>query len=345
MSHAQQRLWFLNRLEGPNAAYNLPMAVRLIGSLDRSALTAAIADVVARHAQAPPTASRRRRRSLPAHPRPRPGAGGTRGDRGRPDELAAAIAETAERGFDLQRDLPLRVRAPTVSPTEHVLVLVVHHVAGDGWSLVPLTRDLSTAYADRCAARAPRWTELPVQYADYALWQRELLGREDDPSSLINEQVLYWRDALAGIPDELPLPTDRARPKTPSYAGGSVEFGYCLELHARINKLAVDCHATAFMVVQTALASLLTRLGACTDIPIGSPIAGRTDEAFDQLVGFFVNTLVLRPTPAAIRRSARSSTGCGRPTSTPTLTRICRSSTSSRLSTRTGRWPGIRCSR
>ncbi|MFJ9476074.1 amino acid adenylation domain-containing protein [Streptomyces mirabilis] len=294
LSHAQQRLWFLNRLEGPNAAYNLPMAVRLIGSLDRSALAAAIADVIARHETLRtvfPDVDGVPYQLILDPDRAQVELVVTEVGR---DELAAAIAETAERGFDLQRDLPLRVRVLTVSPTEHVLVLVVHHVAGDGWSLVPLTRDLSTAYADRCAARAPRWTELPVQYADYALWQRELLGREDDPSSLINEQVLYWRDALAGIPDELPLPTDRARPKTPSYAGGSVAFGYGPELHARINKLAVDCHATAFMVIQTALASLLTRLGAGTDIPIGSPIAGRTDEALDELVGFFVNTLVLR---------------------------------------------------
>ncbi|MFI8362582.1 amino acid adenylation domain-containing protein [Streptomyces sp. NPDC085612] len=294
LSHAQQRLWFLNRLEGSNAAYNLPMAARLTGPLDHQALAAAVADVTARHETLrtvfPETDGVPHQRILtPAETRPDFEVGVV--DR---DRVAEAIAGIAERDFDLRTDLPLRVRVLTVSPTEHVLVLVLHHVAGDGWSLVPLARDLSGAYTERCAGRTPEWTELPVQYVDYALWQRDLLGRTDDPDSLVGEQVAYWRRALAGIPDELPLPTDRQRPRTPSYAGGSVDFGYGPELHARINKLAVDCNATAFMVVQTALAALLTRLGAGTDIPVGSPIAGRTDEALDDLVGFFVNTLVLR---------------------------------------------------
>ncbi|WP_167532717.1 amino acid adenylation domain-containing protein [Streptomyces alboniger] len=294
LSHAQQRLWFLNRLEGSNAAYNLPMAARLTGPLDHEALAAAVADVTVRHETLrtvfPETDGVPHQRILdPEQTRPDFEVR----EVGR-DELAAAIARIAERDFDLRTDLPLRVRVLALSPTEHMLVLVLHHVAGDGWSLVPLARDLSAAYAERCAGRTPEWTELPVQYVDYALWQRDLLGRTDDPDSLVNEQVAYWRRALAGIPDELPLPTDRQRPKTPSYAGGSVDFGYGPELHARINKLAVDCNATAFMVVQTALAALLTRLGAGTDIPVGSPIAGRTDEALDDLVGFFVNTLVLR---------------------------------------------------
>ncbi|WP_432074135.1 amino acid adenylation domain-containing protein [Streptomyces wuyuanensis] len=294
LSHAQQRLWFLNRLEGSNAAYNLPMAARLTGSLDHEALAAAVADVTARHETLrtifPETDGVPHQRILtPDQARPDFAVS----EVGR-DDLAAAIAQIAERDFDLRTDLPLRVRVLTLSPTEHVLVLVLHHVAGDGWSLVPLARDLSGAYADRCAGRTPQWTELPVQYVDYALWQRDLLGRADDPDSVVSEQVAYWRRVLAGIPDELPLPADRPRPTTPSYAGGSVAFGYGPELHARINRLAVDCNATAFMVVQTALAALLTRLGAGTDIPLGSPIAGRTDEALDDLVGFFVNTLVLR---------------------------------------------------
>lgn len=294
LSHAQQRLWFLNRLDGPNASYNLPMAARLTGELDVSALAAAVADVTGRHETLrtvfPETDGVPHQLILTP-------------DQARPDfavrevgrdEQAAAIAGISGQGFDLRTDLPLRVRLLSVSPTEHVLVLVLHHVAGDGWSLVPLARDLSGAYADRCDGRAPEWTELPVQYVDYALWQRDLLGRTDDPDSVVSAQVAYWRKALAGIPDELQLPGDRPRPKTPSYAGGSVKFGYGPELHARINKLAVDCNATAFMVVQTALAALLTRLGAGTDIPVGSPIAGRTDKALDDLVGFFVNTLVLR---------------------------------------------------
>nr|URG41757.1 Pep28 [Streptomyces sp. NAK02211] len=298
LSHAQQRLWFLNRLEGSNAAYNLPMAARLTGSLDLAALAAAVADITVRHETLrtifPETDGVPHQQILAPDQASPDFAVSEIGQAAGQEAVAAAIARTAERDFDLRTDLPLRVRVLTVSPTEHVLVLVLHHVAGDGWSLVPLARDLSDAYAQRCAGRAPEWTELPVQYVDYALWQRDLLGRTDDPDSVVSEQVAYWRRALARIPDELPLPTDRPRPKRPTYAGGSVDFGYGPELHARINKLAVDCNATAFMVVQTALAALLTRLGAGTDVPVGSPIAGRTDRALDDLVGFFVNTLVLR---------------------------------------------------
>ena len=294
LSFAQRRLWFLNRLEGRSATYTIPLAVRLKGELDREALEAALGDVVERHESLrtifPDTLGVPRQLILEASAaRPRLAVVSVS-----EEALPEALSAAARQGFDLASEPPLRAHLFVLGESEHVLLLLLHHIAGDGWSMAPLARDLAGFYAARCRGTAPDLPALPVQYADYTLWQHEVLGEESDPESAIARQLAYWTSRLQDLPDQLDLPIDRPRPLVSSYRGDSVPLRLGPELHGGLLALARDSGASLFMVLQAGLAGLLTRLGAGTDIPIGSPIAGRTDSALDDLVGFFVNTLVLR---------------------------------------------------
>ena len=158
-----------------------------------------------------------------------------------------------------------------------------------------MARPVGVLPGARCEGRAAALPALPVQYADYTLWQQAALGEESDPASALSRQLRFWKSALDGLPDQIELPADRPRPAVASHRGGQVPIALrCADLHAGLGALARGAGASLFMVLQAGLAALLSRLGAGTDIAIGSPIAGRTDAALDELVGFFVNTLVLR---------------------------------------------------
>ncbi|MFC8042751.1 amino acid adenylation domain-containing protein [Nocardia sp. NPDC057353] len=299
LSLAQQRMWFLNRFDPDSAVYNIPIAVRLSGDLDTAAMAGAVRDLVTRHEVLrtvyPETEDGPVQRVLPADS----AVAGLYPVPVRPGEVAERVARIATAGFDVTAEVPLRIALFEVAgAAEYVLVFVAHHIAADGWSVGPLTRDLMVAYAARAAGAAPEWTPLPVQYADFSAWQRELLGAEDDPSSLLAQQTGYWRETLAGLPDELALPTDRPRPPASQFAGASLDFEIPEELHRGLKQLAAEHNATLFMVVQAGLAVLLAQLSGTDDIAIGTPVAGRGEAELDDLIGMFVNTLVLR-TPVA----------------------------------------------
>ncbi|WP_455753032.1 amino acid adenylation domain-containing protein, partial [Streptomyces celluloflavus] len=294
LSFAQRRMWFLHRLEGPSATYNVPWAVRLSGRLDAGALRVALGDVVGRHESLRtvfPEAAGEPYQLVVSGAEARPELETVAVDEA---GLQAALDEAARYGFDLSSELPLRATLFRLGAEEHVLLLLIHHITCDGWSFAPLSRDLMAAYEARCAGAAPELPALPVQYADYTLWQRELLGDAEREDSLLSRQLTYWKGQLAGLPERIELPTDRPRPAVASYRGDLLTFEWDAELHAGLEELARAEGASLFMVLQAGLAALLSRLGAGDDIPIGTPIAGRTDEALDDLVGFFVNTLVLR---------------------------------------------------
>ncbi|WP_394540544.1 non-ribosomal peptide synthase/polyketide synthase [Lysobacter enzymogenes] len=302
LSFAQYRLWFLHQLEGPSATYNIPLALRLHGPLDADALQAALNDVLARHESL--------RTLFPDGDTPRQHILAAPGAHDRLDDAAAYVSlatldideaaldaglrDAAAYAFDLSCELPLRPSLFRLGAEDHVLLLLLHHIAGDGASLAPLARDLSQAYAARLSGAAPAWAPLPVQYADYTLWQRQLMGAEDDGDSLLRQQIDYWKQRLADLPEQLSLPADRPRPGTASYRGRTTHFEFDAALHRRLLALSQRHGATLFMTLQAAVAALLTRMGSGTDIPLGAPVAGRTDAALEDLVGLFLNTLVLR---------------------------------------------------
>ncbi len=295
LSFAQRRLWFLDHLEGPSATYNVPFVLRLEGTLDTAALDAAVIDVVTRHESL---------RTLIVED-----LGGTPAQRVlSPQEAVvpfrvvdttaaavdAAMHEVACEGFDLSTELPLRTTVFRITPQEHVLMFVFHHIAADGASIAPFLDNLVSAYSARREGGAPEWAPLPVQYKDYTLWQQQLLGNEADPESIAAPQLDYWRQELAGVPQPMALPLDRPRPTHASHRGGQVSFELAPEFLAQLGKSAADRGATVPMLAQAALAVLLQKLGGGDDVTIGSPIEGRTDDALADLIGFFVNTWVLR---------------------------------------------------
>jgi amino acid adenylation domain-containing protein/non-ribosomal peptide synthase protein (TIGR01720 family) len=297
LSFAQSRLWFIDQLQGPSAIYNIAVALRLGGRLDADALGAALADVVDRHESlrtlfdAPEGIPRQL-----VVPTERADFGWQIIDAtGWPeDRLEEAIGAAARDPFDLATQIPLRARLFRRADDEHVLVAVVHHIAADGVSITPLVRDLGVAYASRCAGQAPGWAALAVQYVDYTLWQRAQFGDLSDGGSRIAAQLAYWENALAGMPEHLQLPTDRPYPPVADYRGATVAVEWPVELQQQVARVAREHNATDFMVMQAALAVLLSKITASPEVAVGFPIAGRRDPALDELVGFFVNTLVLR---------------------------------------------------
>ncbi|SBT94564.1 non-ribosomal peptide synthase domain TIGR01720/amino acid adenylation domain-containing protein [Streptomyces sp. DI166] len=294
LSFAQRRLWFLHQVEGPSPTYNLPLVLRLTGQLDVDCLRAALADVVARHEALRtvfPDAGATPHQHILAPDRAGPSLPVTEVD---DDGLDTAVAAAVRHAFDLTAEPPLHAELFRTAADTHVLALVVHHIAADGWSLAPLRHDLATAYRARLAGGAPEWAPLPVQYADYTLWQRRYLGEQVDPESVWSRQLAHWRDALDGLPERIALPVDRPHPAEASHAGDTLTFRWDRELHQGLTRLARECDVSLFMVLDAALAVLLGRLGAGTDIPIGVANAGRDDEATENLIGFFANTLVLR---------------------------------------------------
>ncbi|MER5625081.1 amino acid adenylation domain-containing protein [Streptosporangium sp. NPDC002544] len=291
LSYAQRRLWLLDQIlredEGPREAYHLPLAVRLSGEIDVVALEAALGDVTARHESLRTVFAEHEgvpyQRVLPPESA-RPALEITT----RPPE------EVIARPFDLATQIPLRVALIPEGENEHLLLAVFHHIAFDEWSFGPFARDVAWAYAARLDGAAPAGEPPAVQYADYTLWQRELLGDPVDPGSPHARQLAYWAKALSGMPAEIPLPVDRPRPATVGQRGATVTRRLPQALVERLRGLARGAQGSMFMVCQSAVAALLHRAGAGDDIPLGSPVAGRTDEAAGDLVGFFVNTLVLR---------------------------------------------------
>ncbi|MFI6869120.1 amino acid adenylation domain-containing protein [Nocardia sp. NPDC050406] len=301
LSAAQQRMWFLNRYDPGSPAYNIPGAFEIDGTLDITALRTAVGDVVARHETLrtvyPPGPD-----GLPyQHIRtPEEAEVPVRelhldsAEEVSDGDVAAALATELSRGFDLTRETPLRIWVLRLSPRRTILAMVVHHIAADGWSMAPLARDLLGAFMSRSMGAAPQWTPLPLHYADYALWQRELLGDDADESSLAHRQLEFWRTTLDGLPELHSLPTDRPRPQVPSGAGDRIAFTIPAAVHDRLQLLARSHGASPFMVAHTALALLLARLSNATDIAVGSVVAGRGEGELDDLVGMFVNTVVLR---------------------------------------------------
>ncbi|MEX5594535.1 amino acid adenylation domain-containing protein [Pseudomonas orientalis] len=293
LSFAQQRLWFLALMEGANTAYNIPIGLRLRGQLHVQALQRALARIVARHetlrsrfAQhgddarvliAPPEeVLALQLQNLRHHSHPQ-------------QALDALIHGEASAPFDLEQGPLIRGRLVAMADDHHVLLLTLHHIVSDGWSMGVLTRELMALYQAFSHGLPDPLPPLPIQYVDFAVWQRRWLSGE-----VLNHQSAYWQQTLAGAPPLLSLPTDRPRPAQQSYAGDTVQVRLDERLTAGLKALSQRHGVTLYMTVMSAWASLLARLSGQHDLVIGSPVANRARSEVEGLIGLFVNTLAVR---------------------------------------------------
>ncbi|HEU4881056.1 MAG TPA: amino acid adenylation domain-containing protein [Longimicrobium sp.] len=294
LSFAQQRLWFIDQLEGVGATYHMPTRLRLQGELDRAALVRALNRIVARHEAlrtvfaetdgdpvqriAPAEASSFH---LVEHD--------LRGHAQVGAELGRVMAEETGAPFDLAHGPLIRGRLVRMADDDHVLLITIHHVVSDGWSMGVFIRELSALYAAFRAGEPDPLPPLPVQYADYAAWQRKWVDGE-----VLKAQAEYWKETLAGAPELLELPTDHSRPARQDFSGGVVGIVLGAELTAGLNALSRRHGATIFMTLMAGWAAVLFRLSGQDDVVVGTPTANRGRPEIEDLIGFFVNTLVLR---------------------------------------------------
>nr|WP_314142342.1 non-ribosomal peptide synthetase [uncultured Rhodococcus sp.] len=300
LSFAQQRMWFINRFDPESLAYNVPLAIRLSGVLDVQALTAAIGDVIRRHEVLRTVYPEIDGSGIQMVLSPEELTSQFRRETVDEGALISRLTDFFARGFDVTTEVPLRSALfeidgeDAAAASDAVLVLVAHHIALDGFSLGPLTRDIMTAYARRAAGEDDGLPQLDVQYADFTIWQRTVLGEENDADSIVSQQISYWKAALAGVPELTSLPTDRPRPASASGAGAAHTFLVDGAVSTALDEFARSRNTTPFVVYATALAVSLATTSGTNDIAMGTAVAGRGEKALDDLVGMFVNTLVLR---------------------------------------------------
>ncbi|HSO75398.1 MAG TPA: amino acid adenylation domain-containing protein, partial [Blastocatellia bacterium] len=294
LSFAQERLWFLDQLEPENPFYNVPEALRLQGPLNVAALEQSLNEVIRRHEVL---------RTVFPQVDGRPSQFiveslnvmlsltdlSELSENERSTQLDRMIAEDAKRPFDLATGPLLRASLVRCGHAEHVLLFCMHHIVSDGWSLGVLIGELAPLYVAFCRGEDSPLDDLPIQYADFAAWQREWLS-----GRVLQDQLAYWRDRLAGILPVLELSTDRPRPPAQSYRGSSVKFAIDAEVAGSLRALSRQSEATLFMTLFAGFATLLFRYSGQEDIVIGSPIANRNRAEIEPLIGFFVNTLALR---------------------------------------------------
>ncbi|OYE01728.1 non-ribosomal peptide synthetase [Nostoc sp. 'Peltigera membranacea cyanobiont' 232] len=312
LSWAQERLWFMHQLEGESGAYTMPFAMRLVGDLNVKALSEALGELVQRHevlrtrfeikddlpvqAIAPHVTITLSVEELQNDPDP--------------EKLVEQLAlQESKKPFNLATGPVLRVKLWQVAQQEYILLLAIHHIAGDGWSMGVLIRELSAYYRGISTGSSVVLPKLPVQYADFAVWQRQWLT-----DKVLERQLSYWKQHLTGAPPLLELPTDRPRPAIQTFQGGAERFQIDSKLTQQLKEISQKSGSTLFMTLLAAFVVLLSRYSGQTDLVVGSPIANRNRRETEGLIGFFVNTLALRfdlsaqPTFEALLKQVRQVT-------------------------------------